>query len=339
MRTDNEILIFPSSGSGALESVVVNLFSPGDAILCVASGVFGERMARIAEAFGLRVLRLSGEWNTSVDADAVARVLGSRDGAAIKAVCLPHNETSTGVRNDVRAISQVVAAKNPAALLVVDAVSSLACMPLETDVWGVDVVVSGSQKGLMLPPGLGIVSVSRRALEAAGASTMPRWYFDYQAVRESLASGLFPYTPATSLLFGLQESLRILLDEGIERVWERHRLIAEAVRTIVGQWGLHPFVTDRDAYSHSVTSVYLPGGVSFPDLSELLKRTFNVEIGGGLDKLKGQILRIGHMGSLCALDVYTVMGAIEMALHQLGCAIELGTASRVIDDALVDRIP
>ncbi len=339
MRTEDEILIFPGSGTGVLESAVVNLFSPGDRILAVCNGVFGERMANIAEAFNLDVTRLECEWATCVNPKAIERILRADTGRKICAVCLPQNETSTGVCNDIRAVSQVIAETKHHALLVVDAVSSLACIPLEAKQWNIDVVVTGSQKGLMLPPGLGIVSVSPRAWKAVEASTMSRWYWDYRSVRESLKANMFPYTPATTLFFGLIEALHTLLDEGMPQVWERHRMIAEAVRTTVTRWGLALFVTDESAFSDSVTSVRMPAGVEFTDLSASLRSNFNVEIGGGLGKLGGKIFRIAHLGSFHTLDAYSVMGAIEMALHDLGCPLELGTASKTIGEMLVGRLP
>ncbi len=238
MRTGGDVLLFPSSGTGMLESAIVNLFSPGDTIVAASMGVFSERMAGIAEAHGVRVARIVKRWGSAVEPEDVVKILADDPGRRIAAVCLPHAETSTGVTNDLAAIRAAARATGHPALFIVDAVSSLACLPLETDAWGLDVVLSASQKGLMLPPGLGIAAVAKAAWERIGASTMPRWYWDYGRVRDCMAGGQLPYTPATALLVGLEESLRMIEEETLEGVWQRHAAVASAVRDWVRDLGL-----------------------------------------------------------------------------------------------------
>ena len=328
-RTQNDILIFPSSGSGALESAIVNLLSPGDTILAVSQGLFSERMASIGEKFGVNVIRINKEWGEAVGIDEIRNLLNQDAERKIKAVCLPQNETTSAITNDIEGVAKMMKESQHPALLVVDAISSLACLPLETDDWAIDVVVTASQKGLMLPPGLGIVSLNERAWQQAAQSTMPKWYWDYKGVQEKMKGGQFPYTPATTLLFGLKEALDILEEEGIEKVWERHALMGKAVRNAVHAMGLTLFA--EEAYgSDTVTSISMPEGIAYKELASLLNKDYGVVIGGGLQQLQGKIFRIGHLGAVDQLDVYAVMGAVEMALYRLGYNVELGTAAKAM---------
>ncbi|SHJ83418.1 aspartate aminotransferase [Geosporobacter subterraneus DSM 17957] len=325
-RTENDILIFPSSGSGALESAIVNLFSPGDTILAVCLGVFSDRMAEIGEKHGLNVIRLTKEWGQAARVEEIEAILAQDQEGKIKAVCLPQNETTSAIGIDVEGISRMMQQMGHGAILVVDAISSLACVPLETDAWGVDVVISASQKGLMLPPGIGLVSVSERAWQRVEQSTMPRWYWDYKAVKDKMTTFQFPYTPATTLLFGLREALEMLNEEGMEKVWERHQLIGQGVRNAVEAMGLTLF-SDKEHASDTVTAILMPERVKYKELAELLRTKYDIVIGGGLQKLQGQIFRIGHMGAIHFMDMYAVLGAVEMALVELGYEVELGTAA------------
>ena len=328
-RTQNDILIFPSSGSGALESAIVNLLSPGDTILAVSQGLFSERMASIGEKFGVNVIRINKEWGEAVGIDEIRNLLNQDAERKIKAVCLPQNETTSAITNDIEGVAKMMKESQHPALLVVDAISSLACLPLETDDWAIDVVVTASQKGLMLPPGLGIVSLNERAWQQATQSTMPKWYWDYKGVQEKMKGGQFPYTPATTLLFGLKEALDILEEEGIEKVWERHALMGKAVRNAVHAMGLTLFAEEAYA-SDTVTSISMPEGITYKELANLLNKDYGVVIGGGLQQLQGKIFRIGHLGAVDQLDVYAVMGAVEMALYRLGYNVELGTAAKAM---------
>lgn len=329
-RTNNDTLVFPSSGSGMLESVVVNLFSPGNKILAVSQGVFSERMATIAEKHNLQVRRLTKEWGFNIKAEEIQAVLEQDKEKKIKAVCLPHNETSTAVSNDLKEITKAIKEIEHPALIVVDAISSLACLPLESDLWKIDVVVASSQKGLMLPPGLGFVSVSDRAWESIETSSMAKWYWEYRAVKDSLKHHIFPYTPATTLFFGLKESLCMLAEEGIENVWERHAVMAEAVRNAAKGINLTLFAKEEKACSNTVTAILVPDQISYTELAEELKAKFNLEIGGGLQQLKGQIFRIGHLGSIHHLEIYAIMGAVEMILSQMGFPVKLGSAAEAV---------
>lgn len=334
-KTKNDILIFPSSGSGVLESTIVNLFSPGDTIVAASIGVFSERVATIAEKFGLNVIRITKEWGESVKPEDVKKVLEEDVEKKIKGVCLPQNETSTTVVNDIEGISKAIKEVKHPAVLIVDAISSLGCMPLETDAWGVDVVVTGSQKGLMLPPGMGIVSISPKAWELVEKSTMPKWYWNYKAVKERMEIKQFPYTPATTLLFGLSESLDILEEEGLENVYRRHELLATAVRESAKAMGLSLFA-EEGYQSNSVTAIEVPEGIKYKELADILNKKYGIVIGGGLQKIKGKIFRIGHMGSIHMADIYAIMSAVEAALYELGYKVELGTAARAVSEVFLN---
>ncbi len=336
-RTQNDILMFPGSGSGMMESAVVNLFSPGDTVLAGSMGLFGERMATIAESHGVKVIRISKEWGRAVHADDVGKVLENDREKKIKAVCMPHNETSTGISQDLESISRMIKTLGHPAVFVVDAISSLACTPLETDQWGIDVVISATQKGLMLPPGLGFVSVSPRAWELCGRSTMPKWYWDYKAVKEKNKGHQFPYTPPTTLFFGLRESLAIILnEEGLEQVWRRHADIAVAVRSAVTAMGLS-LLAEQGHESDTVTAIAMPDGIAYQALAELLRTRYQVVIGEGLQKLQGKIFRIGHMGAIHVPEIFAIMCAVELALIEKGWKIQPGTAARAIAEIHLSR--
>ncbi len=333
-RTDNDILLFPSSGSGGLESAIVNFFSPGDKIVVVCQGVFSERVSLIAEKYGVNVIKVKKEWGQAVRAEEIEAVLKQDINKEIKAVCLPQNETTSGIVNDIESVGKMMCESSHPALLIVDAVSSLACMPFENDLWGVDVAITASQKGFLLPPGLSMIAVSERAWKLYEESKLPKWYWDYKAVREKMEEQQLPYTPPTTLLFGLKESLDILEEEGIENVWKRHALMAQATRNAAKAMGLSLFA-EPGYESDTVTAIYMPEGIVFKEFSNILKSKYGVVIGGGLQRLQGKIFRIGHMGSIHKLDVYAVMGAIEMSLFELGYKVELGTASKAVSETFL----
>lgn len=333
-RTSNDVLIFPSSGSGVLESAIVNLFSPGDTIIAATLGVFSERMASIAENFGLNVIRISKEWGQAVQPEEIRNVLEKDSNRVIKGVCLPQNETTSGITNDIEGVSRVIKELGHPAALIVDAVSSLACLPFETDLWNVDVVISASQKGLMLPPGMGIAAISNKAWNLIESSKMPRWYWDYRAVKEKMKENQFPYTPATTLLFGLRESLKMISEEGLENVWLRHEIMGKAVRNAIQAMGLTLFA-EEGYESNTVTAILMPENIKYKDLAELLRTKYGVVIGGGLSKLQGKIFRIGHLGSISNMDTYAVMGAVEMALFELNYKVKLGTAAKAVAETLL----
>ncbi|MBC7288462.1 MAG: alanine--glyoxylate aminotransferase family protein [Armatimonadetes bacterium] len=314
-QTSNEVLILTSSGTGAVEAAIVNVLSPGDRVLVIESGKFGERMREIAEAFGARVDRLVLEPGRAADPDDVAQRL---DGHV--ALLFVQNETSTGVRQDADALARV--AREAGALVVVDTVSSMGGMPILTDEWGLDVVAAGSQKALMLPPGLAFVSVSERAWRAAETSQMPKYYFDLVAARKSLAKGQTPWTPNVSMIRALRASLELIMAEGLENVWRRHHALGEATRAAIRAASLE-LLADPAHASDVVTAVKSPGGL---DSTELVKRVLDrhgVLISGGQGELKGKIFRIGHMGCCQLSDLLRTLQAVGTELNEMGVAVPI----------------
>lgn len=335
-RTKNDILIFPSSGSGMLESSIVNLFSPGDTLLVSSTGVFSERVALIAESYGLNVIRIEKEWGKAIKAEDIKEALEKDKDKIIKGICLPQNETTSGVVNDIEGVSKVIKDIGHPALLLIDVVSSLASIPFENDNWNVDVAIGASQKGLMLPPGMGIVTVSKKAWKAVESSSLPKWYWNYKEVRDKMNMFQFPYTPPITIFFGLGESIDMIKEEGLENIWERHNLMATAVRNALYEMGLE-LLSEKGFESNTVTAVMLPEGISFEELSELMNSKYGVVLGGGLQKLFGKIFRIGHMGNINKLDIYSIMGALEMSLYELGYKVELGTASKIVSEIFLKK--
>jgi aspartate aminotransferase-like enzyme len=318
-RTGAEVLLFGSAGTGAMESAVANLCSPGERVLVVSAGNFGERWAAIAAAYGAAVERVAYEWGEVPAAEDVAARLGELGGA--KAVLLTHSETSTGVVCDVQALA--AAAREAGASTVVDAVSSLGAVPLETDAWELDVVVSGSQKALMTPPGLAMVSVSERAWEERGSS--PRFYFDWERTRKAQAALDAPFTPPVPLVAGLDVALGLLLDEGLEAGFDRHVRLGRACREGVKAMGLELFSPDVDR-SAVVTAIWAPDGVDATEIVRALRDRFGITIANGQAHLKGKIFRIGHIGYFDVFDVTTALAAVELVLADLGAEVERGVA-------------
>jgi len=310
-QTGNDLLILTCSGTGGLEAAVVNFLSPGDPVLCVSVGHFGERLGTIAGIFGADVTWLRFEWGQAADVTAVEKALA---GGAHKAVLFTQNETSTGVTNPVAELA--AATRNAGALTIVDAISGMGGTEVRTDDWGLDVVVAGSQKAFMLPPGLAFVSISPQAWQAAEAATMPRCYFDLAKAKDALEKGQTPYTPNTSLFFALQESLRLLRAEGRERVWQRHAEAAAAVREGVLKLGLKLFADPQYA-SNVVTSFLPPEGVDPKQVTDAMLKQHHILITGGQGKLRGKILRIGHMGTVNLEQVTRTLAALERTLSGL----------------------
>ena len=315
-RTERDVLMFTASGTGAMESAVANLCAPGDRVVVVSAGYFGERWAQIAHAYGCDVDALSYEWGESPDADDVA----SRARGA-KVVLLTHSETSTGVVADVQSLAG--AAREAGALSVVDAVSSLGAVPLETDAWGVDVVVSGSQKALMTPPGIAFAAVSDDAWERRSSS--PRFYFDWERTRVAQAKLDAAFTPAVSLVAGLDVALGLLLDEGLDAAFAHHSRLARACREGVKAMGLELFSPD-DERSAVVTAVRAPDGVDADELVRLLRDRHGITLAPGQGPLKGNVFRIGHIGWFDIFDITTALAGVELALGELGAEIERGVA-------------
>jgi aspartate aminotransferase-like enzyme len=317
-RTENAVLLYAASGTGTMESSVANLCSSGDRVCVVTAGAFGNRWAAIAEAFGCQVDRIEYEWGETPSADDVASRLAEREA---RVVLLTHSETSTGVVADVRALA--AAAHEGGAISVVDAVSSLGAVPLETDEWGVDVVVSGSQKALMTPPGLAVVSVSQAAWGARG--TLPRFYFDWERTRKAQEIFDAAFTPAVSLVVALDVALGMLLEAGLDAAFERHVRLGRACREGIKAMGLELFSPDDDSAA-VVTAVRAPEGVDAGELLLLLRDRHGVTFAPGQGPLKGKIFRIGHIGYFDVFDIATALAAVELALGELGADIERGVA-------------
>ena len=310
-QTRHDVLGFPAAGSGVMEAAVVNCFSPGDHVLAVVGGVFGERFARIAEIFKLRVTRVDVPWGRSPDPDEVGRAL--ERSPDVRGVLLTHNETSTGVTNDLAAIARSVRERRSDVLLIVDAVSSLACVDVQMDAWDLDVVLTASQKGWMVPPGLAMVGVSKRGWMAQQRSTMPAFYWDFGLMREHLGKGETPWTPPIPIYHGLAVSLARLRVEGLPSIFARHKAIAARVRTGVQELGLELFADPSHA-SDTVTAIRVPDGVSSRILRDRLCMHENVVVAGGQGPLAERVFRIGHLGWVDESDVTHCLSALRRQL-------------------------
>ncbi len=314
-ETKGDVYCLSASGTGAMEAMVVNFLSPGDKLLVVSIGVFGDRFATIAKTYGANVTKLDFDWGTAADPEQVAQAL-QKDGS-IKAVAVTHNETSTGVTNDLEAIAAAVRRVRPDALLLVDAISSLGSLRCRVDDWQLDVVATGSQKGWMVPPGLSMVSVSERGWQAYEQSKMPRFYFDLGKARDFLAKGQTPWTPAISIFFALDVALQHLTAEGIDGIVERHQRIADQTRNGVKSLGLQLLADERHA-SNTVTAVRVPDGVEWPKLYRLLQDEYDTLIEGGQGPLAGKVFRIGHLGFVTEKDIADTIATLRLALPRVG---------------------
>ena len=322
--TESHVIIFPSSGTGAWEAALVNTLSPGDKVLMFETGHFASLWQELAGKLGLEIEFVDGDWRSGVNAGQVEEKLRADNGHTYKAVCMVHNETSTGVTSNVPNVRASMDAAGHPALLMVDTISSLGSIAYQHDAWGVDVTVSGSQKGLMLPPGLGFNTISDKALKVSKSNRLTRSYWDWQPMIANNESGYFPYTPATNLLFGLQESLAMLNEEGLDKVFARHDRMAEATRRAVQAWGMEVLCNNPDEYSSVLTGVMMPDGVDADVVRKVILDNFNMSLGTGLGKLKGKIFRIGHLGEINELTLIGALSGVEMGLsladvpHQKG---------------------
>jgi aspartate aminotransferase-like enzyme len=314
-QTAQPVLGFPSSGSGAMEAAIVNSFSPGDAVLSVTCGAFGNRLAKIAETFGLRVTRHEVEWGRAAEPAAVAEAMAAIPD--LRGVLLTHNETSTGITNDIQALAQAIRGQSGDALILVDAVSSLGCVDLRMDEWDLDVVFTGSQKGWMVPPGLAMIAASERAWEATERATLPRFYWDFRMTRKSLEKGQTPYTPPVSIYYGLDVSLPMMRAEGREAIFARHAAAGALVRGRAQAMGLELFADPAFA-SNTVTAIRVPESVDAKALTKALREDEGVVIAGGQEHLDGKIIRIGHLGYFTQADLTACMDALERRLTALG---------------------
>jgi len=313
--TKGDVLIFPASGTGGLEAAIVNTLSPRDPVLAVSIGVFGDRFAKIAETFGLDVRRVSIPKGRAVDPEQLRQALD--ENPDVKAVLITHNETSTGVTNPLKDLATIVKERN--LLLLVDAVSSMGAIPVLTDEWGLDVVVSGSQKAWMIPPGMVMVSVSERAWQAVQAAKLPRYYWDFRAAKSSLEKGQTPYTPAVSLFYALEVALDLMMREGREAIWERHAEAGVYTRNRIKEMGLELFADERYA-SNTVTAIKVPEGIDGKAFKNNLRDKHGVIVGGGQAELSGRIIRLGHLGYFTKEDISAACDAIQMELESLKVA-------------------
>jgi len=311
--TTQPVIIFPASGTGAWEAAIVNTLSPGDRVLMAETGQFATLWRKLAARFGIEVDFLPGDWRHGVDAAAIEAKLAEDKAHIIKAVMVVHNETSTGCLSDIAAVRKAIDSTKHPALLMVDTISSLGSAPVKHDAWQVDVTVSGSQKGLMLPPGLSFNAVSEKALAASKTNKLPRSYWDWQEMISFNAKGFFPYTPATTLLYGLKEALTMLNEEGLENVFARHQRLAAACRAAVRGWGLEILCQDPAVYSPILTGVVMPAGHDADAFRKVALENFNISYGAGLGKVAGKVFRIGHLGECNELTLMGALSATEMA--------------------------
>ncbi|HHV78707.1 MAG TPA: alanine--glyoxylate aminotransferase family protein [Firmicutes bacterium] len=330
LNTKADILIFPGSGTGAMEAAAVNLVSPGEEVAVITVGAFGDRFAQILEAHGAAVHRIEFPWGAPADPSTVKRFFDTHHG--VKCCFLTHNETSTGVLNEVKRIRQAIPEQ---VLVVVDAVSSLGATPIAQDEWGLDVVVTASQKALMVPPGLAVLSVNERAMKKSSEVSTGRYYWDFRLAKKFFDKPRpqTPYTPAVSLVLGLEAALKLIEEEGLERVYRRHAVLARGVRQAMRAIGLEVLAPEEVA-SPSVTAVKAPGGLASKTIISAVRQKFGVVLAGGQGHLTDKIFRIGHIGYVSWSDVLVAVAAVEMALHDLGCPVRLGSAAEAVEHAV-----
>jgi len=330
-QTSGPVIIYPSSGTGAWEASLVNTLSPGDKILMFETGHFATLWRNIAVSFGLEVDFVPGDWRHGVDPATVEAKLTEDHHHNIKAVAVVHNETSTGITSRVPEIRKAINRAKHTALLMVDTISSLACIDYRHEEWGVDVTVGCSQKGLMLPPGLGFNAVSEKALDASQSAKLPKSYWDWSSILKTNKAGLFPSTPATNLLYGLHEAIQILEEEGLQNVFARHDRHAEATRRAVQTWGLEILCADPNEYSSSLTAVMMPEGYSADALRKVILENFNMSLGSGLGKVADKIFRIGHLGNFNDLMLVGTLSGVEMGLSLTGIPSSRGGVTTTVD--------
>ena len=318
------VITFPSTGTGGWEAAICNTLSPGDKVLIARYGMFSHRWIDLCQRHGLNVEIIECSWGSGAPADQFETRLKADSAAEIKAVLVTHNETATGVLSDIKAVREAMNNANHPAMLYVDCVSSLGCMPFEMDAWGVDVAISGSQKGFMLPTGMAILAVSPKALAAMETAKLPRTFFDFRDMMAANTNGGFPYTPPLQLIYGLKESLAMIFEEGLENVYARHFRLAEGVRQAVAAWGLTLCANSPDLYSQTVTAIYVPEGFDSNQLTDHAFRTYGVSFGIGLGEMNTKAFRIGHLGSLTDVMVLSGLATIEMSMADLKYPIKLG---------------
>ena len=330
-QTSGPVLIYPASGTGAWEAAIVNTLSPGDRVLMFETGHFSQLWRQVAENFGVKVEFVPGNWRRGAAPSDLEARLGADNHHTIKAVMVVHNETSTGVTSRIPELRAVMNRLRHPALLIVDVISSLGSMDYRHDEWEVDVTVGGSQKGLMVPPGLSFNALSEKALAAYKIARLPRSYWDWQQMLEPNRTGFFPYTPATNLLYGLREAIQMLNEEGLPHVFRRHERHAQATRAAVRAWGLEILCQDPQEYSNSLTAVVMPSGHDADRLRKIILDNFDMSLGSGLSKLAGKVFRIGHLGSFNDLMLAGTLSGIEMGLRLADVPHEDGGVAAALD--------
>ena len=330
-KTEQQVVIFPASGTGAWEAALVNTLSPGDRVLMYETGHFATLWRTLAESIGLRPEFIAGDWRGGADPVAIEEHLKSDTSHEIKAVCVVHNETSTGSVTQVAEIRKAIDSAGHPALLMVDSISGLASIDFRFDEWGVDVAISGSQKGLMLPPGLSFNAVSAKAVAAAKKAQLPRSYWDWDAMRGPNEKGYFPYTPATNMLYGLNEAIAMLMEEGLENVFARHARFGEAARQAVRTWGLEILCSNPKHFSNVLTAVILPDGHSADAFRRTTLDHFDMSLGNGLSKVADRVFRIGHLGDFNDLMLMGTLSGVEMGLKISGVPHNRGGVQTAMD--------
>ncbi len=330
-KTSADLVIYPASGTGAWEAALVNTLSPGDKVLMFETGHFATLWQGIAGELGLQVEFVPGDWRHGVDPAAVEASLSADKAHEIKAVMVVHNETSTGVTSRIGEIRKAIDSSAHPALFMVDVISSLASIDYRHDEWGVDVTIGGSQKGLMLPPGLGFNAISAKALKVSATATLAASYWRWQPMINAGSSGYFPYTPATNLLYALRESLKMLLEEGLDNVFTRHQRHGEATRRAVRAWGLEILCLNPDEYSAALTAILLPQGYDADHLRKVILQRYNMSLGTGLGKVQGRVFRIGHLGDFNDLMLAGTLSGVEMGLAIAGIPFTKGGINAALD--------
>jgi alanine-glyoxylate transaminase/serine-glyoxylate transaminase/serine-pyruvate transaminase len=330
-KCSGPVIIYPASGTGAWEAALVNILSPGDRVLMVETGQFATLWKRMAESIGLKTEFIATDWRIGADPSRIEARLREDRGHAIKAVCVVHNETSTGCASRIDDVRAAVDAAGHPALFMVDTISSLASIDYRQDEWGVDVTVGGSQKGLMLPPGLSFNALSDKALAASREARLPRSFWGWEEMLAANRSGLFPYTPATNMLYGLAESIAMLHEEGLDNVFARHARHGEAARRAVAAWGLEVFCTEPRHYSGSLTAVLMPEGHSADRFRRTVAESFDMSLGNGLSRIADRVFRIGHLGDFNDLMLAGTLSGVEMGLELAGVPHENGGVQAALD--------
>ena len=325
MGAGGEVLLYPATGTAGWEAAITNTLSPGDTVLAARFGMFSHRWIDMCQRHGLNVQVIETPWGQGAPLAAIEAALKADTGRTIKAVLATHNETATGVRSDIGGIRRAMDKAGHPALLFVDGVSSIGCMPFDMKGWGVDIAVTGSQKGFMLPAGLAILGISDKALAAMATATLPRTFLDFADMIRTNAAGGYPYTPAVGLIAGLAEAIEMLEEEGLEQVYARHARLAEGVRRAIAAWGMKPCAVSPDLYSETVTAVVVPEGCNGTDLVKLAAEKYGVAFGVGLGEVAGKVFRIGHLGMLTDVMVLAGLATAEMCMADLGWPVKLGS--------------